>query len=93
MRSKEAAIVGVSMDDDHNAIPGFVRASHIAYPILVPLPSASLPGSVESLPTTLLIDRDGRVARSYIGAVSETVFATDIERLLRETAPNLDPKG
>jgi hypothetical protein len=40
-----------------------------------------------------LIDRDGRVARSYIGAVSETVFATDIERLLRETAPNLDPKG
>jgi thiol-disulfide isomerase/thioredoxin len=36
------------------------------------------------LPTTQLVDRRGRVARTYVGAITETQVAPDIERLLAE---------
>lgn len=85
IRSKEVVIVGISMDENKNAVPGFVQAFHVPYPVLLPGSESPLTSSVESLPTSLLLDRQGRVAHSYIGAVSEDVFARDIAQLLGET--------
>ncbi|MGI9071261.1 MAG: TlpA family protein disulfide reductase [Bryobacteraceae bacterium] len=84
MPSKDVTIVGISMDDDSAPIAGFVKAYRIPYRILLPQPNSPLLGSVESLPTSLLIDRNGRVARSYVGAVSESTFARAIQELLEE---------
>jgi cytochrome c biogenesis protein CcmG/thiol:disulfide interchange protein DsbE len=67
MPSKDVAIVGISMEDDSAPIAGFVNAYRIPYRILLRDPSSPLLGPVESLPTSLLIDRNGRVARSYVG--------------------------
>ncbi len=88
MPSKDVAVVGISMDDDRTPIGGFVKAYRIPYRILLPQPNSQLLGSVESLPTSLLIDRNGRVARSYVGAVSESTFARDIQELLKESGPS-----
>lgn len=88
MPSKDVTVVGVSMDDDSTPIGGFVKAYRIPYRILLPPPNSPLLGSVESLPTSLLIDRNGRIARSYVGAVSESTFAGDIQELLKEAAPS-----
>ena len=38
----------------------------------------------ESLPTTILLDRDGRIARMFLGAFTEDALAGDIQRLLDE---------
>jgi len=84
-RYKGLAIVGVSMDEGgKRAVESFLSEFHVPYPVLMPnltLPSA--PG-IDALPTTVLVDRDGRVAKSYVGAVRESVFRADVDRLLAE---------
>ncbi len=76
-------VVGVAMDDTpRRDVPPFITRFGIPYPIL--LPSASIVSSVDSLPTSLLIDRSGRVARTYYGMVDEGTLARDIDRLLSE---------
>jgi cytochrome c biogenesis protein CcmG/thiol:disulfide interchange protein DsbE len=76
--------VGVAMDDDpQRDVPPFVSRFGIPYPILLPA-SSPLASSIDSLPTSLLIDRDGRVARTYLGAVDEQTLTHDIDQLLAE---------
>jgi hypothetical protein len=36
------------------------------------------------VPTTILVDRNGRVAKTYVGAVERVVFASDVDVLLAE---------
>ena len=84
-RYKGLSIVGVSMDEGgKRAVESFLTEFHVPYPVL--MPDLSLPSvpAVESLPTSVLIDRNGRAAKSYIGAVRETVFRADVDRLLAE---------
>jgi cytochrome c biogenesis protein CcmG/thiol:disulfide interchange protein DsbE len=84
-RYKGLSIVGVSMDEGgRRAVESFLREFHLPYPVLMPdlaLPSAP---AIDALPTTVLVDRNGRAAKSYIGAVREAVFRADVDRLLAE---------
>jgi thiol-disulfide isomerase/thioredoxin len=81
---KGLTVVGVAMDDDPlRVVPPFVSRYGIPYPILLPGGSSS---SIDSLPTSLLIDRNGRVARTYSGAVDEQTLAHDIDQLLSENS-------
>jgi hypothetical protein len=52
--------------------------------ILLPPADDAFSSSIDSLPTTLLIDRNGRIAKVYGGAESERVFRQDIDTLLAE---------
>lgn len=80
------SIVGISMDDDPAAAaPAFVAKYGIPYPIAKPTPNFAPAEAIESLPTTILLDRDGRVARTFFGAVTARQLSGDIERLLNET--------
>lgn len=85
-RYKGLSIVGVSMDEGgKSAVESFLREFHLPYPVLMPdLASPSTP-AIDALPTSVLVDRNGRAAKSYIGAVKETVFRADIDQLLAET--------
>jgi cytochrome oxidase Cu insertion factor (SCO1/SenC/PrrC family) len=40
-----------------------------------------------ALPTTLLIDREGRVARTYVGPVEPKQLTEDLRALLAEPMP------
>lgn len=84
-RYKGLSIVGVSMDEGGRlAVESFLREFHLPYPVLMPdlaLPSAP---AVDALPTTVLVDRSGRVAKSYVGAVRESIFRADVDHLLAE---------
>ena len=84
-RYKGLSIVGVSMDEGgRTAVESFMREFHLPYPVLMPdLASPSAP-AIDALPTTVLVDRNGRAAKSYIGAVRESVFRADVDRLLAE---------
>jgi cytochrome c biogenesis protein CcmG/thiol:disulfide interchange protein DsbE len=77
-------VAAIAMDEDPQSVSSFVKRFHITYPVLFPPPGAALANSVESLPTSLLIDKTGHVARTYVGAVSPSVFAADIQKVFQE---------
>jgi peroxiredoxin len=78
-------MVGISMDDDpHQAVPPFLRRFNVPYPVLVPDRSFELATQIESLPTTLLIDRQGRIAKIYVGAIPQSEVEDELDVLLKE---------
>ncbi len=78
------AVVGVSMDEDGwQAVKPFVSKLGINYRILLGSDSiAQLYGGVDSLPTTFIIDREGRIATVHIGLVSKSSYERDIDEIL-----------
>jgi len=77
-------VVGVSVDQDAmNSVPPFVAEYRVPYPVLLSGPPAP-GGPVQALPTTFLIDRQGRVADVTVGACDEPSLRRALERLLRE---------
>ena len=79
------AVVGVSLDE-HGTGPvrEFVNSFRIPYPVLMPPADSPLTSAIQSVPTTLLVDRQGRVAKKYVGAFRGSTFRRDIDTLLRE---------
>lgn len=78
-------VVGVSMEGSSQSnIAPFVKAYRIPYPILLPRPFAPVTNYAQSLPTTLLIDRQGRIANATVGALDEASLRAEVGRLLRE---------
>ncbi len=84
-------VVGISMDTgDRAPVSSFVQHFHVSYPIAFPpalsrLPTFSqLAAGMVGLPTTVLVDREGRVAKTYVGETQEREFRKDVEKLLAE---------
>jgi cytochrome c biogenesis protein CcmG/thiol:disulfide interchange protein DsbE len=78
------AVLGVAMDDDGwDVVKPYLEYRRINYRVVMGTPEvAELYGGVESLPTSFLIDRDGRVANVHIGLVGKRDYQDDIDRLL-----------
>jgi thiol-disulfide isomerase/thioredoxin len=77
-------IVGVNMDDDRSAVAPFVASYEIKYPILFPAENSDLSDGATALPTTYLIDKQGRLSKKYTGIVLESTLSSDVDRLLQE---------
>ena len=78
-------VIGLSMDDGRpSVVRQFVSSYKIPYPVSMPGDNFALASLAHALPTTLLIDKEGRVAKTYVGATSEKVFRADVDALLRE---------
>ena len=84
---KGLEVAGVTLDEDPKIVEKFAAEFKVDYPILVP-PAGSPWTKLENTPTTLLIDREGRLAGKYIGAVPEEELRRDVEKLLAEPQPN-----
>jgi len=85
--SQGFTVVGISMDTNpREVVPGFARKFKVNYPMMVPAPGSTLADAIDSLPTSFLLDRSGRVANSFVGQVSSEELAGQIEALLREGA-------
>lgn len=82
---KRLEIVGLSLDvGGRENVRSFVRQFQVPYPIAFPEPMSQLADIVEGVPTTILVDKEGRVAKTYRGAVQQAVFAADVNELLAE---------
>jgi peroxiredoxin len=77
-------VLGVSMDDDGwKAVNPFLAAKKINYRIVLGNDqTGELYGGVEALPTTFVIDRDGKIASTHVGLTSRKDFEDAIEKLL-----------
>lgn len=82
---KGLAVVGVSVDEgSRETVRQFVKGYKVPYPIAFPEAMSQMAQGMEGIPTTILVDREGRVAKTYVGAVRERDFREDVERLLKE---------
>jgi hypothetical protein len=73
------------MDEDGwKAVNPYVEKMEMNYRVLLGNEAtAKRYGGVESLPTTLLIDRTGKIAATHTGLVSKGTYEGEIEELLR----------
>ena len=78
------AVLGVAMDDDGwEAVKPYIIEKQVNYRVVVGTEQVSvLYGDVESLPTTFVIDREGRIASTHIGLISKGDYANEIKQLL-----------
>jgi peroxiredoxin len=86
-KSKGFEVLGVSMDEDGwSAVKPYMTDHKLNYRILLGDDSVSqLYGGLDALPTTFIIDRDGRFAfPPHVGLVGKNEYSSEIESILDE---------
>ena len=85
-KTRGLEIVGIALDDDGAGnIKKFAADFKINYPILLPVPGSRL-AQIDPVPTTLLIDSQGRFYKKYVGAMPDKILRADIEKLMKSSA-------
>ena len=72
------------MDEEGwDIVKPYLEKSKINYRVLIGDDmTAQNYGGVDSLPTSFLLDKEGRIAATHIGLVSKSVYQNDINTLL-----------
>jgi cytochrome c biogenesis protein CcmG/thiol:disulfide interchange protein DsbE len=90
-RSKGLEIVGVSMDEEGwSIVKPYIAEHKINYRVLLGNDSVGeLYGGVDSLPTTFIIDREGRFAfPPHVGLAEKNEYLSEIQTLLGNSGQN-----
>ena len=77
-------IIGVSIDDSWKPVKAFVEEKKVNYPIVLDTEGLRKIYELNSMPMTLLIDRIGEIAVSYIGVVDKDACESKLRALLGE---------
>jgi thiol-disulfide isomerase/thioredoxin len=76
-------ILGLVVDDDPDAIKLFVGKSHINYPVALATDDLRLEyGGIPALPTSFVLDAEGRVVQKHEGLRDPVLYETEIRSLL-----------
>jgi peroxiredoxin len=80
------AVLGVAMDEDGwDAIKPFLTELRVNYRTLLGNDMVAQQfGGVDALPTTFVIDREGRIASTHVGLASKSDYENDIQALLAQ---------
>jgi cytochrome c biogenesis protein CcmG/thiol:disulfide interchange protein DsbE len=78
------AVLGVAMDDEGlEVVKPYLEKSKVNYRIVLGNDSvATMYGGIDSLPTTFVLDKDGKIASTHIGLVSKGDYENEIQQLL-----------
>lgn len=78
-------VIGVALDDEGwEVVKPYIEAKQVNYPIAVGSPEVEQKyGGIEALPTSFILDREGRIAATHIGLVSKQQYEDDIQQLLQ----------
>ncbi|MBI3323611.1 MAG: TlpA family protein disulfide reductase [Candidatus Omnitrophica bacterium] len=83
---KGVELIGLSLDQEgEGVVRSFAQEQGIRYTLAMASPD--LPqryGGIRGIPTTFLIDKQGRIAKKYVGYQDKQVFESQIQSLLRE---------
>ena len=81
------AIVGIAIQDKEEASRRFISDFSLSFPNAPdPDGKVSVDYGVHGVPETFFIDRTGRIRLKRAGAISDELFRTEVEKLLREPA-------
>ncbi len=83
-KARGVEMVGVTLDENLEAVAQFVENYKIPYEILLPGSDPNAGTGEMPLPTTFLYDKKGKLAKKYTGLVLESTLKSDIEELLKE---------
>jgi peroxiredoxin len=78
------SVVAVSLDEEGwDVVKPFAEDLKLNFPVLLGNDElADRFGGIQALPTTLIIDKEGRVVSSHMGLVSMSDYEDDIKKLL-----------
>jgi cytochrome c biogenesis protein CcmG/thiol:disulfide interchange protein DsbE len=87
-KDKGFEVLGVAMDDEGwTAVKPYLASHKINYRIVLGTDSVSSAyGGVDALPTTFVIDQNGKVLSTHVGLVSKDDYVKEIESLLSPAA-------
>ena len=89
-KPKGAAVVGMNVDvDQPHRLATFAKRFGITYPIVLTTPALLDAYRVSVIPTSFLIDQEGKVRKRYLGPRSREEFAQDIRALLAAARPTV----
>jgi cytochrome c biogenesis protein CcmG/thiol:disulfide interchange protein DsbE len=89
-KDRSFSVLGVAMDDEGwEAVKPFLQNLSVNYRVVMGNDfTAQSYGGVDALPTTFLIDREGRVAAVHVGLAGRKQFEDGIEKLLQSAPPS-----
>ncbi len=92
-KSRGLSVVGVSMDEDGwKSVKPYLAAKKIDYPVVIGTEDvAKTYGGIDSLPSTFMIDREGKIAFTHSGLVGKDTYEMEIHRLLDGGKPTGKP--
>jgi peroxiredoxin len=78
------AVLGLSMDDDGwKAVRPYIASHKINYRVMIASEVVSQQfGDIDSLPTSFMLDREGRIATNHVGLVDKRDYQNEILKLL-----------
>lgn len=82
----DLVVLGVSLDEDGwKSVKPYMEAKGMSYRVMVGNDDlASLYGGLKALPTTLIIDRSGRIAVTHVGLCNRREYESGVNTLLHE---------
>ena len=85
-KDKGFEVLGVAMDDDGwTAVKPYITERKVNYRVLLGDDSvATLFGGIDSLPTTFVLDRAGKISKVHVGLVAKDDYLKEIQALLAE---------
>jgi peroxiredoxin len=94
-KNRDFAVLGVSFDDDGwVSVRPYMTTHKINYRVMIGSDQLSqLYGGVDSLPTSFIIDRSGRIAAVHVGLVDKRDYQDEILKLLADSKAALDGGG
>lgn len=84
-RDQGLTIVGISMDaDGWKSVKPFMEARHMNYPVVLGNDDLAAQYGAGSLPVTVMIDHNGKLAASHTGLLSQKTYEAEIQMLLQQ---------
>jgi thiol-disulfide isomerase/thioredoxin len=83
-KDRGLVVIGVSMDEEGwSVVKPYLAERRINYRVVIGTEKMGQSyGGVDSLPTTLLIDKDGQIVATHVGLVSKSEYENEIVQLL-----------
>ncbi|MBL9173567.1 MAG: TlpA family protein disulfide reductase [Verrucomicrobiales bacterium] len=83
-------VIGAAVDEGGaKAVAPLVRREGLAYPIFLADTNVQMTFGISTLPTTLIIAPDGRVAARYLGSLTHVELGRAIAPLLKPASPSV----
>ncbi len=79
-------VLGVSLDrDGWSSVRPFIKNYKISYPVMLGTQNVvQAYGNIQSIPTTFVLDKQGKIRQKYVGLTRSAQFENDFRTLINE---------
>lgn len=83
-KGRDFAVLGISMDDDGwKSVRPYIASHKMTYRVVIGNETVAQKfGEIDALPTSFILDRQGRVAAHHVGLVDKSDYQNEILKLL-----------